>query len=703
MSERIHIQIVPRDDRDDGSFIYVSSGLMIGLPWFQEVQISLSFLGASASRIEVKLEMSESVKVGQQMITSTSTVDEFCLWESKAFLFFRTTDVYAGAFPFFINIPENLPPTASFDQQGYHLSFTRWETSGSLIIISTGIEIQYLLHATVYRGKRTKFWKDPPYSCSIPIKIEKYEFHPAWPIYHNPKPKYLDNGSVRFSARLPRTCYCPGEAITLATGISFASPRIVPGILEFGVKLWQHLVTKADGAEPPQQLIQETASMASSIDGAPIINLITRQASCCATTNDATTFSAELVCQIPEEAVVPTLNYGSHIQVTYVLEVTTLFQSQQLKVDVPIVISPFQSNSLDRRLEEIEFVPSLGGAPCFELPSLSSNTELEDAPTIRRSHTLNSARMPQLQLIAKYQIVVSSNIVGIGGFSDVYPAEWIAGDRMGKERLAVKFFRKVDIVDNGSMLRTFQRRLIAEISTLLNASHHPNILPFIGVYHHDASKPPALVCPLREAGDILQYLSKNLVNCRPLVIGIANGLAHLHSHNIVHGDLKPQNVLINVDKDGRPTPEISDFGRARILNVRGYAGNLHPTRRYTAPEVLFPFHTADSPVLEIPSDIDNRSLTKASDVWSLGMVILHVLSGREPYPRAGSNEGMIVANLHKGLEPEEKDHPNFPNRAIIWPLLRRCWRLADGPKARWSAQDCSEAFKMISLDEHSHN
>ncbi|KXN82481.1 hypothetical protein AN958_02491 [Leucoagaricus sp. SymC.cos] len=62
-------------------------------------------------------------------------------------------------------------------------------------------------------------------------------------------------------------------------------------------------------------------------------------------------------------------------------------------------------------------------------------------------------------------------------------------------------------------------------------------------------------------------------------IGIARGLTHLHSRDIIHGDLTPKNVLIHIDEDGKIMPEISDFGRAKILNVRGYTGSLNTTRR----------------------------------------------------------------------------------------------------------------------------
>lgn len=663
MSDKQRIQIVPTND---GPLVQGFPGILNfkrGAKINGEVQVSLPLLGVSISLVVIKLQMSESFRIGgQEEVATLDTLKMIVLREYRPDMI----EIYAGRYPFSINVVEDIPPTIP---PGKH-----------------GFEIKYSLHATVYRGNRTRFWIEPPLSCTLPVEIRKYECHPAWPIYHNPEPRRIGGGGACLSAWLARTCYSlAGETINLMTEISFGSQDNTPSVLEFEVRLLRKIVTKVT-PEPGQS------------KEASLTNLVSRHATFCTAVGNTAT--AELICRIPDKDTVPTLTYRSHIQVTYILEVSTVVHSQHLKLDFPIIISPFKSCFLSEKLLTIGPVSRLGGSLCSQLPSLSSLEKSEP--------TAVATKMTSIRSIGKKEILVSDAVIGVGGFSDVYPGEWVAGVRNcdGEGKLAVKVFRKINTRGNASeMLYTFQRRLFGEISTWLMAQPHPNILPFIGVYQQDPEKPPALVSPLREAGHILEYLSKNTFNRRPLALGIANGLAHLHAHNIIHGDLKPQNVLIRIDSEGNPTPEISDFGRAKILNVKGYTGSLHTTRRYTAPEVLLPaYRTPNCPTLEIQSlDSTNQVLTKASDVWSLGMVLLHVLSGIEPYPRAGTNDGVIMLNiLLRGLEPKEQDHPDCVDREVIWPILRQCWKLSDEPEARCSAEHCAEMLNTVHLSEQTH-
>ncbi|KAF9449355.1 kinase-like protein [Macrolepiota fuliginosa MF-IS2] len=184
-------------------------------------------------------------------------------------------------------------------------------------------------------------------------------------------------------------------------------------------------------------------------------------------------------------------------------------------------------------------------------------------------------------------------------------------------------------------------------------------------------------------------------------VGIASGLAHLHQYDIVHGDLKPSNILIYQDSDGNIVPQISDFGRAKILNTKGFTGSLNVTQRYTPLEVLMGSHPSpENSIVGPPLGGDNQILTKMSDVYSLGMVLLHVISGTKPY--TGMNQAQVVLTLSQHQEPESDMHGGDELVGWIWPLLRRCWAFGAATAERCTVQECSEDLSRLLETEESN-
>ena len=101
---------------------------------------------------------------------------------------------------------------------------------------------------------------------------------------------------------------------------------------------------------------------------------------------------------------------------------------------------------------------------------------------------------------------------------------------------------------------------------------------------------------------------------KPLVYGIAEGLKYLHKNYIVHRDMKPENIVLSVDRVKDTIPQIVDFGFARKLDknnptCQGVVGTIP----YVAPEVL----------LRTPYSF-------SCDVWSFGILIYGLLSGDHP-------------------------------------------------------------------------
>ncbi|KAF8172188.1 kinase-like domain-containing protein, partial [Mycena galopus ATCC 62051] len=142
---------------------------------------------------------------------------------------------------------------------------------------------------------------------------------------------------------------------------------------------------------------------------------------------------------------------------------------------------------------------------------------------------------------------------------------------------------------------------------------HTNIALFIGVCK-DLAPWPVLISPFYDFGHIGTYLRNHLeANSNlhlPQILGVASGLDFLHANGVVHGDLKPKNDL--VDKQG--TARIYDFGISKILNGADLTMFTVGTAPYMAPELLF--------VRDAMAEIELRSITKSSDVYSFGLAAL---------------------------------------------------------------------------------
>ncbi|KAJ7762172.1 kinase-like domain-containing protein [Mycena metata] len=189
-----------------------------------------------------------------------------------------------------------------------------------------------------------------------------------------------------------------------------------------------------------------------------------------------------------------------------------------------------------------------------------------------------------------------------GGFGDIYRASY------GNQVVALKHMRHFL---RGAELRRIRLKFCRE-ALLWRDLHHPHILPFIGIDRESFPASLCMVSPWLEHGTVLKYLNDHgRQNVDKLLFEVAQGLEYLHSHNIVHGDLRGSNILVNKDWSAC----LADFGLSGFSE--GNTGQTSSKRAgsayWMAPELLAPEHFEGK-----------FSRTPASDVYAFGCVCFEV-------------------------------------------------------------------------------
>ncbi|KAG1792057.1 kinase-like domain-containing protein [Suillus plorans] len=244
---------------------------------------------------------------------------------------------------------------------------------------------------------------------------------------------------------------------------------------------------------------------------------------------------------------------------------------------------------------------------------------------------------------------------GIGGFGDVWRCIWVEKNM----RVAVKAIRiQAEVKDREKKSRRLCKE--AQIWATLKDVH---ILPLIGLTWGFGPL-PALVCPWVENGSLhsyleLKYKDLSLGSRFYILQGLVSAVLYLHSKDVVHGDITGSNILI--DEQGEPL--LSDFGLSFLdveLTGNSYFTSCKPgTVRWAAPELLIPLQDGSS----------CRACVK-SDIYSVGCVMLQVLSGRVPYDIW--TDYKVIAEKFNQKEPPRLPEPPIDDRH--WEFMRCCWR-----------------------------
>jgi Tol biopolymer transport system component/serine/threonine protein kinase len=276
--------------------------------------------------------------------------------------------------------------------------------------------------------------------------------------------------------------------------------------------------------------------------------------------------------------------------------------------------------------------------------------------------------------------------IGAGGMGEV----WRARDTRLDRRVAIKLLSSGFAADAYSKTR-FERE-----ARTISQLEHPNIcrLYDVGEARDDTDAPvPYLVTELLDGETLRAKLGESANGHGPLSVRkaldyagqLAEGLAAAHERGIVHRDLKPENIFIT--RDGRV--KVIDFGIAKATAPALAGMTAETAAAGTAPGLVIGTVAYMSPEQIRGADVDHRS-----DLFSLGVVLFEMISGKRPFDGRSAFETMhaIVTSEPPPLDTVTNPPPGPGLSTIIGRLLEK------EPQQRFqSARDLTFAFQALSL------
>ncbi|KAK1354669.1 serine/threonine-protein kinase ATG1c [Heracleum sosnowskyi] len=212
--------------------------------------------------------------------------------------------------------------------------------------------------------------------------------------------------------------------------------------------------------------------------------------------------------------------------------------------------------------------------------------------------------------------------IGSGSFSVV----WHGKHRVNHTEVAIK-----EIV-TGRLTKKLEESLLSEIRILRHIVH-PNI-----IHLYDMIQEPGkiyFVLEFCKGGDLSMFLHKRKgriteSTAKHFMLQLASGLKILRDNDLIHRDLKPQNLLLSTNGEDSVL-KIADFGFARSLQPRNLAETLCGSPLYMAPEIM-----------------QVQKYDAKADLWSVGAILFQLVTGKTPF--TGNNQIQLLQNIMRSTE-----------------------------------------------------
>jgi serine/threonine protein kinase len=223
--------------------------------------------------------------------------------------------------------------------------------------------------------------------------------------------------------------------------------------------------------------------------------------------------------------------------------------------------------------------------------------------------------------------------------------------------------------------------ILSEVSLLLTSQNHPNVVRLYGVCRLPEGFgfvtercTGSLQTKIQELGDRNVTFLTVREMMLTLMLQIAEGLASLHAHNILHLDLKPANVLLS-SEGPYFTAKICDFGLSRFGSNMEDMSYISGTPAYMALELLTP-------------NVEKGALSTKVDVWALGVTFWSMVELRQPFEAMNI---FYIASLTRRGDRLVISCPDCVHKLRL--LIEACWQSVAGNRP--TAKECAENLKII--------
>ncbi|MCI9435629.1 MAG: Stk1 family PASTA domain-containing Ser/Thr kinase [Lachnospiraceae bacterium] len=221
--------------------------------------------------------------------------------------------------------------------------------------------------------------------------------------------------------------------------------------------------------------------------------------------------------------------------------------------------------------------------------------------------------------------------IGTGGMSDVYKAKCHKLNRF----VAIKVLKQ-EFSENANFVSKFRTEAQAAAGLM-----HPNIVNVYDVGEEDDIY--YIVMELVEGITLKKYIEKkarlSFKEAVSIAIQVSMGIEAAHNNHIIHRDIKPQNIIIS--KDGKV--KVTDFGIAKAATSNTITSNVMGSVHYTSPEQARGGYSDEK-----------------SDIYSLGITIFEMLTGRVPF-NGETTVAIAIKHIQEELPSPKEFVPEIPN------------------------------------------